>query len=73
MKKRTGVFNYWSEPRGFGFIITEEPDGTYTKYFVHQSQIQKGTPAVGLPVTFITSEGKKGPLAILATVEDGGQ
>jgi cold shock CspA family protein len=72
--KKVGVLNCWFAERGFGFVIGEEQVGEekiYTKYFLHISQIKQGIPAMGLPVVFLATEGRKGPIALTAVIEDG--
>lgn len=64
--RKTGVVKWWSETKGFGFII---PDDGSEELFVHYSHIRaNGGGRRNLkddePVEFETVEGPKGPQAI---------
>lgn len=60
--KETGTVKWFNEEKGFGFITRASgPD-----LFVHFSSIQGDgfkTLAEGQPVTFIVTQGQKGPQA----------
>jgi cold shock CspA family protein len=60
-----GVIKFYSEPRGYGFILSDELRDRREQVFVHYSQIAgTGAPLEGRTVTFEIKVGDRGPEAI---------
>ncbi len=60
-----GVIKFYSEPRGYGFIRSEEDRNPRAEVYLHYSQI-KGVrpPREGQAVTFDVKDGDRGPEAV---------
>jgi CspA family cold shock protein len=60
-----GVIKFYSEPRGYGYILSEGDRDLRAEVFVHYSQILgSGAPMEGQAVTFEVKQGARGPEAI---------
>lgn len=60
MDRKTGTVKWFSDDKGFGFVVCDDktPD-----VFVHHSQLSGRKPREGDRVEFTPEDGKKGPRA----------
>jgi cold shock CspA family protein len=73
-QKRLGILNNWNEPKGWGFVVARNLDGSRRSWFLHFSRIERieeesGIPQVGAEVYFHEEENSRGPLAVDAEIK----
>jgi cold shock CspA family protein len=68
MKSR-GIINVWFLDRNYGFIHQVE-NGVLIRHFLHSANVVSGTPRMGAVVHFDSVTGKKGLLALNASIEE---
>ncbi len=69
--KTRGTINVWFETKQYGFIF-QEKDNEIIRTFLHANNIISGIPRTGADVLFHPVITRKGLLAILAEILDGG-
>lgn len=72
-QKLVGILANWNEPRGYGFVVRRNPDGTRLSWFLHCTRIERievesGIPEEGSEVFFNEEPSPRGPLAVNAEI-----
>jgi cold shock CspA family protein len=74
-ESRSGVVSTFISTSGFGFLLSQNEDGTQEKFYLHITRVKSGTPVPGATVNFDVLPVKEGKCraAINAVVTGGAE